>query len=283
VVPEGSPLPPFDVQAPLLSLPYICKTTLDTIPAEVPYLFADPALVETWRKELTTDDTDGTDGKVTTDNAESPKAQERNGEQTNHLPLATHHSPLRIGIAWQGNPKHRWDRHRSFPVELFAPLSRLERVQLYSLQKGAGRDQLATRHSPLATIPDLGGRLETFRDTAAVMQCLDLVITCDSAVAHLAGALGVQVWVALAWLTDWRWLLKREDTPWYPTMRLFRQKERGNWEEVFERIFREVQKIATPCHATESSNGRNGAVTTMAVCRRQMLEPVDHVLDGGRS
>jgi hypothetical protein len=150
-------------------------------------------------------------------------------------------------------------------------------------QKGAGRDQLATRHSPLATIPDLGGRLETFRDTAAVMQCLDLVITCDSAVAHLAGALGVQIWVALAWLTDWRWLLKREDTPWYPTMRLFRQKERGNWEQVFERITREVQKIATPCHATEPSNGRNGSVTTISVCRRQMLEPVDHLLEGGRS
>jgi tetratricopeptide (TPR) repeat protein len=221
VVPEGSPLPAFDVQAPLMSLPYVCKTRLESIPGEVPYLFADAELVEKWRKEFS-----------------GPKTENRKPKATD-LTDDTDTPALKIGIAWQGNPKHRWDRHRSFPVELFAPLSRLPGVQLYSLQKGPGSEQLAAVHWPLTTIPGL----HTFRDTAAVIQCLDLVITCDSAVAHLAGALGVQVWVALAWLTDWRWFLKREDSPWYPTMRLFRQKERGNWEEVFARIKGEVEMV----------------------------------------
>jgi ADP-heptose:LPS heptosyltransferase len=113
-------------------------------------------------------------------------------------------------------------------------------VQLFSLQKGPGREQLAAGDG--ASMIDLADRLHSFDETAAVMANLNLVITCDSAPAHLAGALGVPVWVALPIIPDWRWLLNRDDSPWYPTMRLFRQKDRGNWNETFERIAAALQE-----------------------------------------
>ncbi len=200
---RGDDLPPFDVQAPLLSLPGIFHTSLETIPADVPYLFADPVLIEQWRGEL------------------GPIADSK------------------IGIAWRGNPTHKNDRARSIPLSCFEPLASLPAIHLVSLQKGAGAEELqeARDHFPVI---DLGSRLDetsgAFLDTAAVMMNLDLVITCDTAVAHLAGALGVLVWVALPFVPDWRWLLDRSDSPWYPTMRLFRQDKRGDWQGVFQRI-----------------------------------------------
>ena len=189
IVGAGTPLPPFDVQAPLLSLPGIFATTLATIPAQVPYLRAEPGLVATWRKQLE--------------------------------PLCG----FKVGIAWQGNPKNPEDRYRSCALTCFDALAAVEGVRLVSLQKGPGTDQLP----PLATrfpILDLGDGLDreaAFIDTAAVLMSLDLVVTVDSAVAHLAGALGVPVWTLLPLVPDWRWLLERSDSPWYPTMRLFRQ------------------------------------------------------------
>jgi tetratricopeptide (TPR) repeat protein len=212
---KGSPLPPFDVQAPLLSLPGIFGTSLGKVPARVPYLFADARLIERWRQEL-------------------------NGFRG-----------FRIGIAWQGNPKYPSDRFRSIALAHFAPLACLEGVRLINLQKGPGTEQLRAA-ADRVPVTDLGSRLDetsgAFLDTAAVMMILDLVICSDSAIAHLAGALGVPVWVALPYVPDWRWLLKREDSPWYPTMRLFRQGEPGKWQEVFERIAREVKKLLGPAN-----------------------------------
>ena len=216
LVPAGSALPPFDVYAALVSLPAILRTTLETIPANVPYLFADPQRVS--GKWLVVSGEEGRD----------------------HSPLTTHHSPLKIGIAWQGNPNHMNDRRRSVPLAGFVPLARIDGVRLFSLQKGFGIEQLGRIDSEFA-ITDLGSRLESFMDTAAVMSNLDLVITIDSALAHCAGALGVPVWGLLPFVPDWRWLLNRADSPWYPTMRLFRQQRRGDWEEVFQRIAQEVR------------------------------------------
>jgi hypothetical protein len=139
---------------------------------------------------------------------------------------------LKIGIAWQGSASNVGDRYRSFQLAEFAGIARLPDIQLYSLQMGAGREQLST-FADSASIIDLGDRLGDFCETAAIVSNLDLVITCDSSPAHLAGALGVPVWVALASAPDWRWLVERSDSPWYPTMRLFRQKSLGDWPGVF--------------------------------------------------
>lgn len=204
VVARGTALPAADVQAPLLSLPGMLGATDRNVPAAVPYLFADPALAERWREEIG-----------------PPKG-------------------LRIGIAWQGNPVFPQDCHRRIPLGAFAPLARIPGVRLIGLQRGFGREQLADAPTHGMEVVDLGGRLEAagggFVETAAAILRLDLVVTVDSAVAHLAGALGVPVWVALTVSPDFRWLLEREDTPWYPTMRLFRQRRLDDWNEVFERI-----------------------------------------------
>jgi tetratricopeptide (TPR) repeat protein len=214
VVAKDSPLPPFDVQAPLLSLPGLLGTTLDTIPREVPYLAAAPDLVEHWRRELSSV------------------------------------GGFRVGIAWQGNPAYSADRLRSVPLTHFTRLARLDGVRLISLQKGPGTEQLAALPTDCPVL-DLGARLDetsgAFMDTAAAMANLDLVVTSDTAVPHLAGALAVPTWVALPLVPDWRWLLGREDSPWYPTMRLFRQREAGDWDEVFGRIAEELRrKLAAP-------------------------------------
>jgi tetratricopeptide (TPR) repeat protein len=200
LVAKQAPLPPFDVHAGLLSLPGILGTTVETIPARVPYLAADPERVAQWRKKLA-----------------GPE--------------------FKVGIAWQGSRTFHWDRYRSIPLAHFAPLGEVAGVRLINLQKGHGSEQL--RDAPFA-VTDLGDEVDTktggFLDTAAIMKCLDLVITSDTAVAHLAGTLGVPVWVALPVSPDWRWLLGRDDCPWYPTMRLFRQRRLADWGEVFERL-----------------------------------------------
>jgi Flp pilus assembly protein TadD len=209
VIARGPTLPPFDVHVLLMSVPGILGTTVDNIPADVPYLAADPALVERWRGHMS-----GTG--------------------------------LKVGIAWQGNPEHnRQMRVRAVTLAHFAPLARVHGVRLFSLQVGAGRDQLTAPGNQLP-VTDLGGQfdLTSFGDAAAVLKNLDLVIAIDTAAAHLAGALAVPVWVALPFACDWRWLRDREDSPWYPTMRLFRQNQAGSWDEVFERMARELSRGA---------------------------------------
>jgi Tfp pilus assembly protein PilF len=210
LVAAGSDLPEFDVQAPLLSLPLLCGTTLATVPAQVPYLFPNPDEVEHWRRAL----------------GPAPG--------------------LKVGIAWQGNPEYVNDRFRSVPLAEFEPLARLPGVRLYSLQKGPGTEQLralAGRFAVSELAADLDATGGAFLETAAVMKNLDLVVCSDTALAHLAGGLGVPVWVALPAAADWRWLRDREDSPWYPTMRLFRQAALGAWGPVFERLGAEVRKL----------------------------------------
>jgi hypothetical protein len=200
---EGDPLPECATQAPLLSLPGIFRTSLSSIPAAVPYLFAAPALIERWQEELR--DVHG----------------------------------CRIGINWQGRPKPGHWRQRSIPLGQFAALAEIPGVRLIGLQKGAGREELTQAEEGFPVL-DLGDEVDQaaapFMDTAAIMMNLDLVITSDTAAAHLAGSLGVPVWLALPWAPDWRWLLDRGDSPWYPTMRLFRQRQRGDWAGVFAEL-----------------------------------------------
>jgi tetratricopeptide (TPR) repeat protein len=197
------PLPAFDVHAPLPSLPGIFATDRDSIPGAVPYLAANPARVHHWRSEL------------------------------------AQHKTFKVGIVWQGSPHHTRDRQRSVPLMQFAGLAQVPDVALFSLQVGAGIQQLASAGLPVI---DLGNRFDpgSLADLAAALVNLDLLISVDSAPAHLAGALGVPVWVALPALPDWRWLLDRPDSPWYPTMRLFRQQQAGKWGRVFEEMALEI-------------------------------------------
>jgi tetratricopeptide (TPR) repeat protein len=209
VIAAGSALPAFDVQAPLLSLPMILGTSLATVPAEVPYLIAAAGAVERRRDAL--------------------------------APIAG----FRIGVAWQGNPRYRADRQRSFRLAALGPLARVQGVRLINLQKGAGTEQLGALGGAFGLTVLDGWEQEgvgDFPDTAAIMRNLDLVVTPDTALAHLAGGLGVRTWVALSPVADWRWLTDREDSPWYPTVRLFRQAGAGDWNEVFERMADVLQR-----------------------------------------
>ncbi len=204
VVVKGDPLPPCNFYAHLLNLPRIFRTSAAIIPATESYLAPDALSLAAWRKELASE------------------------------PL------FKVGIAWQGNPEHPADNRRSIPLAHFAPLAEVPGVRLYSLQAGAGREQLAD--GP-ASIVDLGDRLGDFCHTAAIMRNFDLIIACDSSAAHLAGALGVKVWMPLAFTPDWRWLLDGEETRWYPSMRLFRQTTPGDWLDVFRRIAAELRSV----------------------------------------
>ncbi|HZU37390.1 MAG TPA: tetratricopeptide repeat protein, partial [Gemmataceae bacterium] len=215
LVPQGKPVPDCAYQVPLLNLPTIFRTTLETVPAAVPYLSADPERVERWR------------GRIS-------------GEG------------LRIGIAWQGSPRYVGDRHRSIALKHFEPLARLPGAQLYSLQMGHGSEQLKAVGQRWGVVDLAAQGLDkdgAFVDSAAVLQHLDLLVCSDSALAHLAGALGVPVWMAVGAAPDWRWLLHREDSPWYPSMRLFRQRQWGDWDEVFARIAQDVSVLQASAEA----------------------------------
>ncbi|MBV8143689.1 MAG: tetratricopeptide repeat protein, partial [Gammaproteobacteria bacterium] len=215
LVGRGEPLPPVDYYCPLLSLPLAFNTRLDTIPAQVPYLSAEPQRTSRWMQRL------------------------------EELP------GLRVGVAWQGNlavEKLIWARGRSIPLAALEPLAQLPGISLVSLQKGPGLEQL--RSVPFAErITDLSADLDrgpdAFLDTAAVMAGLDLVISSDTSVAHLAGALGRPVWTVLAASPEWRWGLERSDSPWYPTMRLFRQTADGDWNPAVTTIAAALQKLSS--------------------------------------
>lgn len=206
-------LPPdetFDAQIAVSSLPRAFSTRLDRNLPNEPYLAAEPELCAKWAARI------GAQG-------------------------------FKIGLVWQGNPNPEADMARSLPLRVFAPLAEISGVRLISLQKGFGVEQLEVA-PPQMRIETFDGELDAgpdaFLDTAAAMTHVDLIVTCDTSAAHLAGALGRPVWVALKKDAEWRWLLKREDSPWYPTMRLFRQERRGEWGSVVARIAEAVASAA---------------------------------------
>jgi len=204
LVTQDERLPAFDVRADLMSVPWLMRTTLETIPARVPYLFPpEPA----WPA--------GVDFGVDT--------RKKN-----------------IGIVWAGNPRHRNDINRSVGLARFGALMDVPGTRWLSLQVGerAGECGITPGFEGVANLAPL---LRDFSCTAAVIRRLDLVITVDTSVAHLAGALGVPVWVLLPYHPDWRWLTEREDSPWYPSMRLFRQAAPGDWTGVFQRVRRALE------------------------------------------
>ena len=198
---------PFDIFTPLLSLTALLELNEEAdFSCDSPYIFAEPDRVEKWSSRI------------------------------KQLP------GLKIGIGWQGSPTFKRDAFRSIPLEEFAPLAKLPDVSLVSLQKGDGIDQIESRTDPFPlTVFDDHDSDGAFLDTAAIMQHLDLVITSDTALAHVAGALGVPVWLAVSTSSDWRWLIDREDSPWYPTMRIFRQTTLGNWTDVFLNIAKDLK------------------------------------------
>ena len=200
---RGEDLPAFDCRCPLLSLPLAFKTRLDTIPATVPYVSASEDRIVKWKQRL-------------------PPSGKR-----------------RIGIAWAGNPAFSGDRTRSIGLPRFSPLLSVAGVELYSIQ----RDLRDGDRDILRSHPDvvqLGDAIEDFDDTAAIISLLDLVISSDTSVVHLAGAMGKPVWILLQYAADWRWLLGRDDSPWYPTARLFRQPAIDDWEGVVARVMQEL-------------------------------------------
>jgi tetratricopeptide (TPR) repeat protein len=204
LIPEGADLPRHDYQIPLLSVAQILG-----IPPQPPYLFAAAERIAFWKDRL----------------AQIPG--------------------FKVGIAWQGAPVFKYDWLRSVPLAEFAPLARLPGHSLISLQKFEGVDQIAANRQTVPVVelqPEIDAEAGAFMDTAAIMKLVDLVVTSDTAIAHLAGGLGVPVWLATQYAPDWRWLTGREDSPWYPTMRLFRQTKVNQWSDVFERMAQTLAK-----------------------------------------
>ncbi|MBT3904407.1 MAG: glycosyltransferase family protein [Rhodospirillaceae bacterium] len=195
----------YDCHASLMDLPGLFETTLETIPKTVPYISVDKDLIETWSERL------------------------------------GHKKDFRVGLVWAGNPEHKNDHNRSIDLELFRPLAKIKNISLYSLQVGRAEDVVGVLGEG---VTELKTHLTDFAETAAAIECLDLVISVDTAVAHVAGALGKPVWVLLPHVPDWRWLLDRDDSPWYPTLRLFRQGQPGDWAGVVENVMNELRLVA---------------------------------------
>ncbi|MBW8039421.1 MAG: tetratricopeptide repeat protein [Planctomycetes bacterium] len=212
----------FDFHVPLLSLPGIFATTLETIPADVPYLYADPIKVEYWKDKFAEAD-------------------------------------FKVGIVWAGSPSNDNDRNRSCALRHFTTLAKIEGVKLYSLQKSIAAAQL-DELPPNIVIPNFAEQLDDFTDTAAVIENLDLVISADTAVLHLAGAMGKPVWALLPFAPDWRWMLDRDDSPWYPTMRLFRQEKWNDWDGVFAHIAEQLKILTEKRIAEISLTNQTGVI-----------------------
>jgi hypothetical protein len=198
LIAKGDPLPAFDASCPLMSLPCVFKTTVETIPAVIPYLVADQ-------------------GKVA-----KRKQQFELSDQT------------RVGLVWSGSVDHKNDVNRSISLDKMLSLLDLP-IEFHSLQKEYRKDDLAILARD-ARIHRHEDELNDFDDTAALIETLDLVISVDTSVAHLAGAMGKQIWVLVPYVPDFRWLLDRDDSPWYPTLRIFRQDERREWRSVLNKV-----------------------------------------------
>lgn len=206
VIARGEPLPAFDVHCPVGSLPRALRTELSNIPAEVPYLKASEERIAKWRARI--------------DALPSP----------------------RIAVAWSGSAAHANDRNRSIALTRFAPLIANERASFISIQRELrGDDAEALARWP--RLMHVGGELDDFDDTAAVVALADVVISVDTSVVHLSGALGRPTWVLVPFCPDWRWMLEREDSPWYPSARLFRQPTLGDWDSVIARVEEELSRL----------------------------------------
>jgi tetratricopeptide (TPR) repeat protein len=206
VIPRGSDLPDFAWQCPLLSLPCVFGTELATIPAHIPYLEIQPSAARAWAARISG-------------------------------------AGLRVGVVWSGDATHKWDRYRSLrQLAMLAPLAGVDGVTFFSLQKGPPSAQAADPPAGMRLV-DLSPQIDDFADTAAAISQLDLVITTCTSVAHLAGALGKRVWILLSYVADWIWLMGREDSPWYPTARLFRQRAPDEWSPVIERVTEELRSL----------------------------------------
>jgi hypothetical protein len=203
--------PNFSTYCALSGLPRLARTTLATIPAPIPYLRADPKKVAAWAGRLA------------------------------ELVPAGHY---RIGIAWAGRPSHVNDCNRSTTLSILGPLAGLPRTALVALQKGPAQTQIGG-YWERAPLLNLGPEIADFDDTMAILEALDLVVTVDTAIAHLAGAMGRPVWLMLPFAPDWRWLLDRDDSPWYPTVRLFRQMAPQQWEPVVAEIADRLAEVTT--------------------------------------
>ncbi len=198
--------PPFHAYVAMSGLPRLHGTRIDSVPAPVPYLRADPHRVMAWRQRL---------------HQLAPRGYRR------------------VGIVWAGRPTHNNDRRRSATLSAFAPVAALPRTALVSLQKGPSADQ-AGQYYGRAPLINVGAEIQDYEDTMALLECLDVVITVDTSVGHLAAAMGRPAWLLLAAAPDWRWLLGREDSPWYPTVRLFRQVRARQWDDVMARVAGEL-------------------------------------------
>jgi len=195
---KGDVIPDFDVCAPLMSLPYILKSTVSSIPSHIPYLFSGP----------------------------------------NKINFECSRSKINIGIVWAGAAQHKNDKNRSIQLSYFIDIASLDNVRLFSLQIGDRSADLEQVGNDLIT--DMSEQIDTYADTAAIIEKLDLVISVDTSVAHLAGAMGKAIWLLLPFAADFRWMTDRDDTPWYNSMRLFRQKTIGNWGDVFNEVKKSI-------------------------------------------
>ena len=205
-VPESEPAPPTDFQCPIMSLPDAFATTLATLPARVPYLSADPARVDAWKERL------------------------RKLE-----------GPFTVGIVWSGNPSHPNDRNRSIALEAFRSIE-VPGIRFVSLQPEV-REKDRPAYEAWTGLARFGEELRDFADTAALVSALDLVVTVDTSVAHVAGALGRPVWVLVPHYPDWRWMLGRDDSPWYPSARLWRQPRPREWPAVLAGVRAELERV----------------------------------------
>jgi len=203
VIAQPYDLTGFDYRVALLDLPKILQLTVEAIPSAVPYLTPSEERLSRWKDRLSDSD------------------------------------HLNVGVVWFGNASHGDDRNRSIPIQTFSDLLNVEGVRFFGLNKEERQADIAAL-SNAANLENIGHLFDDFEDTAAAIAALDLVITVDTAVAHLAGALGKPVWTLLPFVPDWRWMLDRDDSPWYPTMRLFRQRSRGDWKEVIESVKSEL-------------------------------------------
>jgi tetratricopeptide (TPR) repeat protein len=210
---EDDPLPDFDLHCPLISLPVAFETSLETIPSTGPYLRPNSSIVRAWSTRIDERDT-----------------------------------RLKVGLVWAGHPSHSNDRHRSTALSSFAPLSAFQKdasdIAFYSLQVGLASAEAATPPQGMQLI-DLTNHITDFADTAALIEHLDLVIAVDTSTAHVAAAMGKPVWLVLPFVAEWRWLIDRANTPWYPTMRLFRQPKLHDWEGAIAQLLGPLRELVS--------------------------------------